>query len=210
MATILYFLKGLRSPGQQAYKKWITAYPDYFTHIGSTQKAVCPLHREDQWTQGADTDATQPKCQMEIFVAWNSPARRELSHERGLSDLKQELQRAFNDELSGMNPPPQLAMPNLEGDWWNAERHIYTPGICKDDALRADSRRAPRLFRASDPDADMGTWPSNPMREDEITQQYACEGSSLLRHAWREMAYTDGSPCVRTRSHSSMHVRAAA
>ena len=131
---------------------------------------------------------------MEIFVAWNSPARRELSNERGLSDLKQELQRAFNDELSGMNPPPQFSMPNLKGDWWNAERHIYTPGICKDDALRADSRRAPRSFRTSDPEADMRTWPTSPMREDEITQQYACEGSNL-RHAWREMAYTDGS-CI--------------
>ena len=192
VATILYFLKGLRSPGQQAYKKWITAYPDYFTHIGSTQKAACPLHREDQWTQGADTDATQPKCQMEIFVAWNSPARRELSNKRNLGDLEKELQRAFNDDLSGMDPPPQFAMPNLKGDWWNAERHIYTPGIGKDDALRADSRRAPRSFRVTDSDADMGTWPTSPMREDEITQQYACEGSRL-RHAWREMAYTDGS-----------------
>ena len=135
----------ITTAGQQAYKKWITASLDYFTHIGSTQKAACPLHREDQWTQGADTDAAQPKCQTEIFVAWNSPARRELSNERA-NDLKQELQRAFNDELSGMDPPPQFAMPNLKGAWLNAERHIYTARICKDDALRADSRRSPRLL----------------------------------------------------------------
>jgi ribonuclease HI len=191
VATILYFLKGLRSPGQQAYKKWMTAYPDYFTHIGSTKKAASPLHREEQWTQGADTDVTQPKCQMEIVVVWNSPARRELSDKINLGGLEQELQSAFNNALSGSTPPPELATPNLRGEWWSAERHAYIPGTGKDDALRADSRRSPRAFRTSDPDADMGTWPTSTMREDDITLQYACEGN--LRHAWREMAYTDGS-----------------
>ena len=184
MATVLYLPKGHRSPGQQSYKKWIKAYPEYFTHIVSI-KGPCPMDKEEQWTQGS-VPVPKPNWSMEIIVAWNQQARRLLGTESRLGSLGGHIKTAL---ASATTPGHTTECANLQGAWWSMEK---SPNL--DDALRKDSGRPPRTFRGADMEADpdLPVLPTTALPADEIMHHYSCD-QSRLRHAWREYAYTDGS-----------------
>ena len=186
MATVLYLPKGHRSPGQQSYKKWIKAYPEYFTHIVSI-KGPCPMDKEEQWTQGS-VPVPKPNWSMEIIVAWNQQARRLLGTESCLGSLGGHIKTAL---ASATTPGHTTECANLQGAWWSMEK---SPNL--DDALRKDSGRPPRTFRGADMEADLDlpVLPTTALPADEIMHHYSCD-QSRLRHAWREYAYTDGS-CI--------------